>query len=225
MQNNINTIKFVESAFNSIVDTIGSNKAETGGLLFGYEEDYIVRKIVFDRLAKTTKSSYTFNTDFLNPEVKRLWETENLSCIGFIHSHPNGYSKPSSADISYFMSMFKYMPRKHYIIPIVFTVPDGGFKVNCYTLPNGSSIPTKTNIELIPDDYVTDNYPEVKETKPTIETIQHKPVSEKIKLTFEEICYKTDDMLYRLARLIFIYGSIWYVFKTANLIINKFLLQ
>lgn len=225
MQNNVNTIKFIESAFNSIIDTIGSNKAETGGLLFGYEEDYIVRKIVFDRHAETTKSSYTFNTEFLNPEVKRLWETENLSCIGFIHSHPNGYSKPSSADISYFMSMFKYMPRKQYIIPIVFTVPDGGFKLHCYTLPSGSSIPIKTNIELVPDDYLTDNHPEVKETQPSTQIIQQKPVSKKIKLSIEEIFYKTEDILYRFARLIIIYGSIWYVFKTASLLINKFLLQ
>lgn len=217
MENHNKTIKFLESSFNDIVNTIGFNKAETGGLLFGNEEDYIVRKIVFDKNAKTTSASYTFNTEFLNPEIKRLWNEERLSCIGFIHSHPIGYAKPSPPDISYFTSMFQYMPRKQYIIPIVFTVPDGGFKLNGFILPNGTDVPVKANIELLPDNFTKepDNFtPVVKDNTIT---------EERKKLTFEEIFFKTDEVLFKLAKIIFVYGSIWFLFKTLNIITNNLL--
>lgn len=147
-------MKILESAYNEIVSTIGSRPAESGGLLFGKEDDMIVRKFVFDKNARTTRATYTFNTEFLNPEIKRIWNDEGLSCIGFIHSHPHGYGKLSPPDIEYFSSMFEAMPRKHYITPIVFTVPDGGFKLNAHILRSGERNTSSADIVILPDDYL-----------------------------------------------------------------------
>lgn len=146
-------MKILESAYNEIINTIGSRPAESGGLLFGKEDDMIVRKFVFDKNARTTRATYTFNTEFLNPEIKRIWNEEGLSCIGFIHSHPHGYGRLSPPDVEYFSSMFECMPRKHYITPIVFTVPDGGFKLNAHILPNQSRETINADVEVLPDDY------------------------------------------------------------------------
>lgn len=146
-------MKILESAYNEIISTIGSRPAESGGLLFGKEDDMIVRKFVFDKHARTTRSTYTFNTEFLNPEIKRIWNEEGLSCIGFIHSHPHGYGRLSPPDVEYFSSMFECMPRKHYITPIVFTVPDGGFKINAHILKNGERNTYSADIVVLPDDY------------------------------------------------------------------------
>lgn len=164
-------MQFLESAHNEIINTIGSRPAESGGLLFGKEDDYVVQKFVFDKHAKVTRSTYTFNTEFLNPEIKRLWNEEQLSCIGFIHSHPNGYERLSPPDVEYFSSMFDCMPRKHYLTPIVFTAPDGGFKLNAHILPNGSKKTIKADVEILPDDYYERNSGEsvtviAKETSP-----------------------------------------------------------
>ena len=170
-------MQFTESAFYDIINTIGSRKAESGGLLFGNEEDFVVRKFVFDRGAKTTAASYTFNIGFLNPEIKRLWEEEGLSCLGFIHSHPFGYSRPSPPDMYYFTDMFQYMPREQYLVPIVFTVPDGGFKINAHILPNGAKETTLGDIEILPDNYF------MKAIKPgaLIDTPTTKPTKENFK--------------------------------------------
>jgi proteasome lid subunit RPN8/RPN11 len=146
-------IQILETPFNQIVNTIGSRPAESGGLLFGKEDDMIVRKFVFDKNAQTSRSTYTLNTDFLNPEIKRIHEEEGLSCLGFIHSHPYGYGRLSPPDINYFASMFDYMPRTHYITPIIFTVSDGGFKMHGFVLPNQSRDPIKADTEILPDDY------------------------------------------------------------------------
>ena len=137
------TMRFTSSAYNKIIDTIGSQPAESGGLLFCDEQDqnYTVRKYVFDEGAKTTGTTYTFNTEYLNPIVKKLWEEDRLLCIGFIHSHPRGYGMPSPPDIHYFTEMFKHMRRELYLTPIVYTVPDGGFELRPYILRNGSSQP------------------------------------------------------------------------------------
>lgn len=147
-------MKILESAYNEIINTIGSRPAESGGLLFGKEDDMIVQKFVFDKHARITRSSYTFNTEFLNPEIKRIWNEEGLSCIGFIHSHPHGYGRLSPPDLAYFASMFECMPRKHYITPIVFTVPDGGFKINAHILKNGEKNTSPADIVILPDDFL-----------------------------------------------------------------------
>lgn len=147
-------MRFTTSSYNEIINKIGSTPAETGGLLFGKEDDFIVRKFVFDKHAKVTKSTYTFNVEYLNSEIKRLWDDEGLSCIGFIHSHPRGCGQPSPPDIQYFSNMFKYMPRKLYLTPIVYTVPDGGFELRPYILRNGSvHAECASKVELLPDEF------------------------------------------------------------------------
>jgi len=147
-------MRFNTTAYNEIINNIGSTPAETGGLLFGKEDDFIVRKFVFDKHAKVSRATYTFNVEYLNSEIKRLWEDEGLSCIGFIHSHPHGYGQPSLPDIQYFSNMFKHMPRKLYLTPIVYTVPDGGFELRPYILRNGS-VHTECayKVELLPDEF------------------------------------------------------------------------
>ena len=216
MKNKRPKMQFLENAFNEIVTTIGYRPAESGGLLFGKEDDYIVRKFVFDKHAKVTGSTYTFNTDFLNPEIKRLWEEESLSCIGFIHSHPKGYGKLSQPDIEYFNSMFKCMPRKKYLTPIVFTIPDGGFKLNAFILPNGLKETIKADVEILPDDYFSpvltpDNFeiiaPILKDSKRDDSILNITRIIEKI--------------TWGLWKLILAFGLSWFLLKTLYIITNN----
>jgi proteasome lid subunit RPN8/RPN11 len=171
------TMKFLDGVYNEIINTIGTRPAESGGLLFGKEDDYVVRKFVFDKNARVSRSTYTFNTDFLNPEIKRLWNDEGLSCIGFIHSHPNGYGRLSPPDIEYFSSMFESMPRKHYLTPIVFTTPDGGFKLNAHILPNGSKETIRADVEILPDDYYEMEINEHLEINKNMKTVLNKNIA------------------------------------------------
>lgn len=198
-------MRILETPFNEIVNTIGSLPAESGGLLFGKEDDMIVRKFVFDEHAQTTRSSYTFNTEFLNPEIKRIWNEEGLSCIGFIHSHPYGYSRPSPPDINYFTSMFEDMPRKHYITPIVFTVPDGGFKMNAFVLPNQSKDPIKADVEILPDDYFqTEEVDAPKEELPQSQSVKYK----------QNRFYKVIQTVWVIWKLVLAFGLSYYLINS-----------
>ena len=208
-------MQFLESAYNEIISTIGSLPAESGGLLFGKEDDFVVRKFVFDKNARTTRSTYTFNTDFLNPEIKRLWNDEGLSCIGFIHSHPHGYGRLSPPDVQYFSSMFESMPRKHYLTPIVFTIPDGGFKINAHILPNGSTETISADVQILPDDYFETGEIEEK-TEPVVKP---KPALAESISALSKV-EAIERMIWIVWKLILAFGLSWFLLKTLYILTN-----
>jgi len=156
-QNNNETMKITKSAFYAMLNHLGSRPAESGGALFGYEEDNIIRRFVPDKDALTTRSSYTMNTGFLNPIIKKLWNDERLSLLGISHSHPYGSKYLSNPDKNYFNDLLINIPRKKFYTPIIFAIPDGGLDVFPYVFEIGSSTPKAVSIELVSDDYPKQN--------------------------------------------------------------------
>lgn len=120
--------KITQSAFDEIKATVGNKPAESGGLLFGSRKDYTVTRFLFDKNSINTQSSYTFNTGYLNPIIKKWWEEEGLELIGFLHSHPFGIGRLSEPDKKYFASQFKNIDVEKFLTPIIFSDKDGGFK-------------------------------------------------------------------------------------------------
>lgn len=130
-------VAFSPKAFEQIKKTIGSRPAESGGALFGKPEDLrspipYITDFVFDNGANATRVTYSINTKFLNPVIHDKWDNHGLELHGIIHSHPGGCSRPSGPDMQYFHNMHTYMERPFLITPIIFTEPDGGFKMFCY---------------------------------------------------------------------------------------------
>ena len=134
---NVVKVAFSPKAFEQIKKTIGSRPAESGGALFGKPENLksaipYISDFVFDDGASATRVTYTINTKFLNPVIHDMWDNHALELHGIIHSHPGGCSRPSGPDMEYFHNMHTYMERPFLITPIIFTEPDGGFKMFCY---------------------------------------------------------------------------------------------
>ena len=141
---NVVKVAFSPKAFDQIKKTIGSRPAESGGALFGKPEDLrspipYITDFVFDNEANATRVTYSINAKFLNPVIHDKWGNHGLELHGIIHSHPGGCSRPSSPDMEYFHKMHTYMERPFIITPIIFTEPDGGFKMFCYLV--GSDTP------------------------------------------------------------------------------------
>lgn len=149
-------MRFTSNTYNDIINTIGRIPAESGGLLFGHLDDYVVREFIFDQDADTTRASYTINVDFMNKCVRELWDTRQLACIGFIHSHPFGMKVPSYMDVNYFRKAFKWMPRERLLVPIVSTIPDGGYNLNpCLMFPKERDFVVGTSIEIIVEPHIS----------------------------------------------------------------------
>jgi proteasome lid subunit RPN8/RPN11 len=162
-QKSLPKMRFVRSAYEAIRRTVGFRPAESGGLLVGSREDFVVQKFIFDKNAKVSRATYTFDVDFLNAELERLWDEEGLQLLGFLHSHPYGYSHLSPPDKMYFTRQFNHIDTPKFLTPIVFTEPDGGFELFCHEFHQNA--PTTTTLcaleivesykqkrELIPDE-------------------------------------------------------------------------
>ena len=124
-------IEICEGVMNEIKDTIGRQRAETGGLLLGPLGGPITH-FYFDDGADCGYTEYTPDVATLNDVMSRL--PADLRLKGFVHSHPPGCIRLSSADREYADRILQYnntLPEL--ILPIVQTMPDtGAFKAYGY---------------------------------------------------------------------------------------------
>jgi len=198
---NIDKMQITESAFNEIINFIGAKPAESGGALFGREDDYVIRKFVPDVNAKTSRATYTINTDYLNPVIKKLWGEEGLSLIGIVHSHPNGYSSLSGPDLHYFADLLTTsLTRKKFFAPIVFTIPDGGFKIFPHILNNEGGYSSTAQLDILPDKYGTKS---ISKQKNSSKIKRVKTMKMKKKKTIDSIA-KVEVLVLKTLGLVFI---------------------
>lgn len=125
-------MKFTRSSFDEIRRTVGSQKCETGGILLGNRNDFVVQKFVFDPHGSTFSAGYDPNVEFINRVIKDEWENNELALIGFVHSHPRGCNRLSgdygnnTGDLGYLKAIFKAIPAlDRFLVPIVFSKYDG----------------------------------------------------------------------------------------------------
>lgn len=137
----------------AMMNYLGSRPAESGGILFGFEDDYVIRKFIPDEFAFTTGSSYTMNTDFINSKIKELWENEKLSLLGIVHSHPNGSKVLSPPDRQYFLELMTYIGLEVFYTPIINTMADGLLDCRAYAFEKDSKEPVSTHLYIVPDDF------------------------------------------------------------------------
>ena len=132
---NNETEKFVivESAYQEILRTVGSRRPESGGILLGSREDFVVRKFVFDPNGSMSSGAYDPDVNYINQTIKKEWAENKLAFLGFIHSHPRGVTRLSgdwgnnTGDIGYMKAILRAIPDlKKFLVPIMFTPADGG---------------------------------------------------------------------------------------------------
>lgn len=124
---------FTKEAYDSIIQTVGKLKAETGGILLGSRDDYIVKKFVFDSSGSGFAAGYDPDVKFLNKVIKEEWDKNGLALLGFVHSHPRGVSRLSgdwgrnTGDIGYIKAIFSAIPAlDKFLVPILYSTSDGG---------------------------------------------------------------------------------------------------
>lgn len=125
------TMTFTDAAFAEIIRTVGSERAESGGILLGSRADFVVRKYAHDRTGSRYGSGYDPDVDFLN-EVLSKERQRGLNFLGFVHSHPRGANRLSGdwgngiGDLGYIERIFNAMPSLDtFLVPIAFSMNDG----------------------------------------------------------------------------------------------------
>lgn len=123
---------FSLDAFQDILQTVGVLPPETGGILMGFREDYIVRKFIFDKTGSRWSTGYDPDVDFLNNCLKQEWGKNRYSLLGFLHSHPRGVARLSGdmgkgyGDLGYLKAIFRNIPDlQKFLVPIMFSSHSG----------------------------------------------------------------------------------------------------
>src|SRR3954468_6311479 len=81
-------LQMSSAVYEQVRDTIGSRKAEQGGILGIKEESRIVEHFYFDASAEATNGTYSPDHTTLNNLLKTKWWPEGIEFLGFVHSHP-----------------------------------------------------------------------------------------------------------------------------------------
>ena len=110
-------LHITDEVANQIENTIGSLPAETGGFL-GTSDGKNVDHFYFDHTAETSAVTYTPNVVAVNRKLKE-WSEDGVRLVGNIHSHPEGYTRPSRADIKYAQRIMEALDLPEFFILIV----------------------------------------------------------------------------------------------------------
>lgn len=128
-----NRFKITPEAFADIVNSVGTEMPESGGILLGSRVDFVVRKYVHDPYGNRNGSAYDPDVNFLNQVVEQAWDEDGLAFLGFVHSHPRGIGQLSGdmgngiGDLGYISRILEHMPGlESFLCPIVYSTFDGG---------------------------------------------------------------------------------------------------
>lgn len=158
--NHLNRFRITPEAHTEIVNSVGSERSESGGILLGSRDDFVVRKYVHDPYGARSGGSYDPDIDFLNKVVTDNWESDGLAFLGFVHSHPRGVSRLSGnygngiGDLGYIERIMEFMPGlESFLCPIVYSSYDGKeFKLHTYIADRGAvGDYYEATIEFVPE--------------------------------------------------------------------------
>lgn len=143
------TVRIRQDVYDQIKSTIGTIIPETGGMLGCFNPFGIVDRFVFDEHARVTRAEYYPNVKFLETVINDEWE-EATSLFGFIHSHPYGFTHPSTADVEYAKKIMIENDEDSLFMPIVMSSSPGicQFKIFGYII-NKVGIVNNCNIEVV----------------------------------------------------------------------------
>lgn len=95
------------SVHQQIMGAVGTKSPENGMLLGGDPSDGIIRHVVFDDGAERSAATYSPDHLRLNRLLDEWWRPSGIRFLGFVHSHPGRFARPSSGDLRYADAILK----------------------------------------------------------------------------------------------------------------------
>lgn len=124
-----------EKVYQEIKNTIGSFRAEQGGIL-GSSDGQLIDHFYWDKEANTGLTTYSPNVELINHTILPNWNQNQIKLIGFVHSHPKGFTKLSGGDLIYAKKLMEALGEQFLYLPIVQSENDGDFELYCYSTEN-----------------------------------------------------------------------------------------
>jgi hypothetical protein len=121
-------------AYDKIASTVGRRHAETGAVLGGNRAQGLITHVHTDHSAAVSGVTYSPDIRVVNRLLREAWDPAGVDFMGFVHSHPGGYGRPSGGDQIYAERILRALPKlDRMAMPIVQTIPDTGvFRMHGY---------------------------------------------------------------------------------------------
>lgn len=118
-------VRMTTAVHRQIMGAIGTKAPENGMPLGGDPADGIVRHVVFDDGAERSGSTYSPDHVRLNALLMDWWRPSGIRLLGFVHSHPGQFARPSGGDLRYAEAILKANPHLgRLLMPIVTVTPE-----------------------------------------------------------------------------------------------------
>lgn len=127
--------------------TIGSLPAETGAALGGIPGSGVVSAVHIDKQATVSAVTYSPDVTSLNRVIRDKWRPRGIEFMGFVHSHPGSYRRPSLGDAAYATRILQVWTQlDRLLLPIVSSAADTGrFDVVAF-----SAIRSPRGVDIVP---------------------------------------------------------------------------
>ena len=136
---------FTTRVMDEIAHAVGSRPAESGGPLGGARGGTLMEAFWLDETARMNGAQYYPDVDAVNRLMREQWNPSGTNLLGFVHSHPPGYARPSSTDCAYAGRIMDAIPElRRFALPIVQTMPDTGR----FTLRGWSAVRRGKDVEV-----------------------------------------------------------------------------
>lgn len=118
-------MRITASAHRQVMGAVGTKMPETGMPLGGDPADGIVRHVVFDDGAERSGGTYSPDHVRLNALLNDWWRPSGIRLLGFVHSHPGRFARPSGGDLKYAEAILEANPHlTRLLLPIVTVEPE-----------------------------------------------------------------------------------------------------
>lgn len=118
-------IRMTTAVHRQIMGAIGTKAPENGMPLGGDPADGIVRHVVFDDRAERSGSTYSPDHVRLNALFTDWWRPSGIRLLGFVHSHPGHFARPSGGDLRYAEAILgANLHLERLLMPIVTVTPE-----------------------------------------------------------------------------------------------------
>ena len=113
------TIYIKQSVYDKIMSILGKRKPELGGMLGWKDDQRYIDYFVLDTNARVGQCEYNPDTKLLSSILNGDWYEKRIYLGGFVHSHPFGSRRLSSADVAYAVRIMKEFELEYLFMPIV----------------------------------------------------------------------------------------------------------
>ena len=149
-KNEQKTIHIAKSVYEEILNILGKQKPELGGMLGWRDDQDYIDTFVFDDKAKVGYAEYSPNTKYLMNVMDNDWVEKNIYLAGFVHSHPRDCNQLSYADIEYAQRIMRAFDMKYLFMPIITSSFSYKTTINPYIVTLSGKV-KKCNIEIFDD--------------------------------------------------------------------------